>query len=74
MHDQLKEMGVDVDDKELAMTLLACLPEEFKPLITAIDAVGDESLSYEKVKNMLPNDTDCNVVQKLLIRNTFAAK
>ena len=31
LHDQLKEMGVSIDDKELAMTLLASLPEEFKP-------------------------------------------
>ena len=36
LHDQLKEMGVNIDDKELAMTLLASLPEEFKPLITAL--------------------------------------
>jgi hypothetical protein len=46
-------MGVNIDDKELAMTLLASLPEKFKPLITALDAVGDENVSYEKVKNML---------------------
>ena len=25
--------------------------EGFKPLITALDAVGDENVSYEKVKN-----------------------
>ena len=58
LHDQLKEMGVNIDDKELAMTLLASLPEEFKPLITALDAVGDENISYDKVKNMLLNDVD----------------
>ena len=32
LHDQLKEMGQTIDDKELAMTVLASLPEEFKPL------------------------------------------
>ena len=58
LHDQLKEMGVNIDEKELAMTLLASLPEEFKPIITALDAIGDESISYEKVKNMLLNDVD----------------
>lgn len=58
LHDQLKEMGVSVDDKELAMTLLASLPEEFKPLITALDAVGEDQLSFEKVKGMLLNDVD----------------
>ena len=31
LHDQLKEMGVELDDKELAMTLLASLPEDYKP-------------------------------------------
>ena len=58
LHDQLKEMCVNIDDKELAMTLSASLPEEFKPLITALDAVGDENISYDKVKNMLLNDVD----------------
>ena len=58
LHDQLKEMGVNIDDKELAMTLLASLPEEFKPLITATDAVGDENISYDKLKNILLNDVD----------------
>ena len=28
LHDQLKEMGVDIDDKGVAMTLLANLPDE----------------------------------------------
>ena len=58
LHDQLKEMGETVNDKELAMTVLASLPDEFKPLITALDAVGEDSLSYEKVKAMLLNDVD----------------
>ena len=58
LHDQLKEMGVKIDDKELAMTLLASLPEKYKPLITALDAVGEADLSYEKVKNMILNDED----------------
>ena len=75
LHNQLKEMGVDVDDKELAMTLLASLPEEFKPLITALDAVGDESLSYEKVKNMLLDDFNRNVDAKASeTENAFSAK
>ncbi len=64
LHDQLKEMGVNNDDKELAMTLLASLPEEFKPIITALDAIGDESISYEKVKNMLLNDIDLSIDAK----------
>jgi hypothetical protein len=58
LHDQLKEMGETVNDKELAMTVLASLPDEFKPLITALDAVGEDNLSYEKVKAMLLNDVD----------------
>ena len=61
MHDQLKEMGVDIDDKELAMTLQASLPDEYKPLITALDAVGEDSLSFDKVKGMLPNDAAWNM-------------
>ena len=53
LHDQLKEIGVAIDDKELAMTLLASLPEEFKPLISALDAVGDEKLSYLTILNVV---------------------
>jgi hypothetical protein len=40
-------MGVNINDGELAMTLLASLPVQFKPIITALDAVGDESISFE---------------------------
>ena len=40
-------MGVDVDDKELAMTRLASLPEKYKSLITALGVVGEAELSYE---------------------------
>ncbi len=66
LHDQLKEMGENMDDEELAMTLLASLPEELKPLITALDAVEEENLSYEKVKRMLLNDADrVNLIKDL---------
>jgi hypothetical protein len=47
-----------MDDKALAMTLLASLPEKYKPLITALDIVGEAELSYQKVKNMKLNDED----------------
>eukprot|EP00794_Sanderia_malayensis_P017095 gene17095-18816_t len=53
-------MGAAIDDQELAMTLLSSLPEEFKPLITALDAVGEDNMTFEKVKGMLLNDIDRN--------------
>ena len=56
LHDQLREMGVEIDDQELAMTLLASLPDEYMPLITALDAVGENQMSFQKVKGMLLND------------------
>ena len=34
LHDMFIEMDVQIDDKELAMTLLVSLPEDCKPLIT----------------------------------------
>ena len=66
LHDQMKEMGIDID-KELAMTLLGSLPDQFKPLITALDAVGEDNLSFEKVKGMLLNDADreCLIPKRL---------
>ena len=56
LHNQLKELGINMDDKALAMTLLASLPEKNKPLITALDIVGEAELLYQKVKNMKLND------------------
>ena len=58
LHDQLKEMESQIKDQELAMTLLASLPEEFKPLLTAMDAVGTGSLSFKKDKVMMIKDAD----------------
>lgn len=51
-------MGENTDDKEVAMTLLASWPKDYKPFITALDAIGEADLSYEKVKNVLLNDVD----------------
>ena len=42
LHEQLKEVGATMDDQELAMTLLSSLPDEYKPLITALDAVASD--------------------------------
>ncbi len=58
LHDQLSEMCVQYDDKELAMTLLASLHESYNPLITVLDAVGEDKLTFEKVKGMLLNNAD----------------
>lgn len=46
-------MGVKIDDNKLAVTLLASLPEYYKPLVSVLDAVGQGELSYENFKNML---------------------
>ena len=73
LHDQLKEMGANIDDGELAMTLLASLPDEFKPLITALDAVGEEKVTFEKVKSMLLNDAD-RVSDSKKIEDAYSAQ
>ena len=76
LHDQVKEMGSQIKDQELAMTLLASLPEEFKLLLTALAAVGAASLSFEKVKGMMLNDADriIDVINFETIENTVSAK
>jgi len=61
LHDQLREMGCTMVDKELAMTVLASLRSGFTPLLTALDAVSEANLSFEKVKGMLLNDFDCQI-------------
>ena len=51
-------MGVNVDDEELAMTLLASLSDDFKPFSTALDAVCENKVTFEKVKSMWSNNVD----------------
>ena len=38
------------------MSILSSLPDDFKPLITALDAVAEKDLNFEKMKNMVMND------------------
>ena len=66
LHDQLKNVGVEINDKELAMTLLASSPEDYEPLITALDPVGEGELSYGKVKNTLLNEVDRSIKVRTL--------
>lgn len=49
----LKSMGVNIDDQEMAMTLLNGLPERFDGLISALDALGDDEklFTFEFVKS-----------------------
>lgn len=51
----LKSMGVEIDDKEMAMAVLNGLPERFNNLISALDALGNEdsTFSLEFVKSRL---------------------
>ena len=45
LHDELKEWA----------------PEDYKHLTTALDAVGEDSMSFEKVKGTLLNDAGRNM-------------
>ena len=51
----LKSMGVDIDNKELAMAALNGLPSTYESLIVALDALGNEekSFTFELVKSRL---------------------
>ena len=53
--DTLKSMGVDIDDKEMAMAVLNGLPDRFDNLISALDALGNEDSAFclEFVKSRL---------------------
>eukprot|EP00171_Calliarthron_tuberculosum_P010547 IDg10547t1 len=55
MASVLESIGVLIDDKELAMAVLNGLPEHYQPIITALDAIGDErdSFTLEKVRSRL---------------------
>ena len=51
----LKSMGIDVDDKEVAMAVLNGLPPQYENLIVALDALGNEDklFTLEFVKSRL---------------------
>ena len=49
-----KAMGVEIDDKDIAMTVLCGLPDKYEHLIVAIDAVADDdTLTMDFVKSRL---------------------
>ncbi len=58
----LRSMGVEVDDKEMAMAVLNGLPERFNILISALDALGNENetFSLEFVKSRLLQEEQRN--------------
>ncbi len=51
----LKAMNVEISESEKAMALLNGLPEEYKSIITALDALDSKEteLSWEHVKGRL---------------------
>ena len=51
----LKSMGIDVDEKEVAMAVLNGLPPQYENLIVALDALGNEDklFTLEYVKSRL---------------------
>ena len=48
----LKSMGVDIPDSEMAMAFLNGLPEQYAPIISALDALGDDdsTLKFDFVR------------------------
>ena len=57
----LKSMKVAIDDEEMAMAMLNGLPERFDPLISALDALGDEkTFTFEFVKSRLLQEEQRN--------------
>ena len=59
LHSEMKELGEPIDDKELAMTLLASLPfDRYQSQIVALDVAGVDNLSFNNVKALLLNEAD----------------
>lgn len=57
----LKSMGVEVDGKEVAMTVLNGLPSAYRYIITALDAIGDSStFSLDLVRSRLLQEEQRN--------------
>ena len=62
----LTSMGVNIDDKEMAMAVLNGLPSSFQTLITALDAIGDEdpTFTFDKVRSLLLQEERRAAIQK----------
>ena len=59
LKNEMKELGESLDDKDLAMTLLASLAfERYQFLIVSLDVAGEDSLSFNNVKALLLNEAD----------------
>ena len=59
LKNEMKELGEALDDKDLAMTLLASLAfERYQFLIVSLDVAGEDSLSFNNVKALLLNEAD----------------
>eukprot|EP00171_Calliarthron_tuberculosum_P021821 IDg21821t1 len=73
----LKNMGIDIDDNEMAMALLNGLPDRFDSIISVMDALGkeDKIFTFEFVKSRLLQDeqrTDMRV-QTSIVKSEAAA-
>lgn len=62
----LTSMGVDIEDFEVGMTVLNGLPELFNFIIIALDEIGKDWLSLERLKRRLLQEK-----QKMLSERTF---
>ena len=67
----LKSMSVEIGESEIAMALLNGLPDEYSPLICALDALGSEEsqLDFEFVKGRVMQEE-----QRINMRNLEALK
>ncbi len=55
MASVLESIGITIDDKEKAMTVLNGLLKRFETIITDLDAIGDDdySFTFDKVRSRL---------------------
>ncbi len=70
-------MGVDIDDQEIAMTVLTGLPSRFDNLISALDALGEDQniFTLDFIKGRLLQEeqrTDIRI-EKLNIKSESSA-
>lgn len=65
----LKSMGVQVDDEEVAMAVLNGLPTTYGNIITALDALGDDSkFTLEFVKSRLLQEEQRNNMRTDIVK------
>ena len=69
LSEHLEAVDDPVQEKDLVIILISSLPEEYNYLITALETIGEEKLTWEYVRDRLMHEADKMEKSKHLLGN-----